>query len=203
MPKGMETPSGDTRGRAGAAGFYARLAGEAWAGVCEPVRLFHSGEMPARWSGRFDVSHGPGLAARLLARLMRLPAAGEGLSVRLAVTAEGERGERWERTFGGRPFVTSQSEHGEGFLAERVGPVEVLYRLEAEGGALLYRQARAALCAGPLRLRLPRRLAPSVEAREWAEAGEAGVRVRVRVRAPLVGTLVTYEGRVEPEVEGG
>src|SRR3712207_3214732 len=100
MPGGMETPSGDTRGRTGAAGFYARLAGGAWADVCEPVRQFHSGGFPSRWSGRFDVSHGPGLAARLLARLMRLPAAGEGLSVRLVVTGEGEGGERWERTFG-------------------------------------------------------------------------------------------------------
>ncbi|HEV2862665.1 MAG TPA: DUF4166 domain-containing protein [Pyrinomonadaceae bacterium] len=199
----METPSGGTDEGREAAGFYARLAGEAWADVCEPVRRFHSGGPAARWSGRFNVSHGPGFVARTLARVMRLPAAGEGLSVRLVVTDEGGRGERWERTFGGRPFVTSQSEHGEGFLAERVGPVEVLYRLEAEGGALLYRQARAALCAGPLRLRLPRGLAPSVEAREWAEAGEAGVWVRVRVRAPLVGTVVTYEGRVEPEVEGG
>ena len=202
MPGGMETLSGDTQ-EPRAAGFYARLAGDAWKDVCEPVRLFHAGGPPGRWSGRFNVTHGPGPVARLLARLMRLPAAGEGVSVRLAVTDEGERGERWERTFEGRPFVTSQREHEGGFLAERVGPVEVLYRLEAEGGALLYRQARAALCAGPLRLRLPRRLAPSVEAREWAVAGEAGVRVRVRGRAPLVGTLVTYEGRVEPEVGGG
>jgi len=61
----------------------------------------------------------------------------------------------------------------------------MLFRLKAEGGALAYASEGAALRVSSLRVRLPRLLAPRVEA--WERADEGGVRVSVCVTAPLVG----------------
>jgi hypothetical protein len=180
-------------------GLYARLVGGAWGRLPEPVRRLHPPGSSVRGAGRFDVRHGRRLTARLLARLMGVPAAGEGVAVVLTVEPEGAGGERWHRSFDGRPFITHQREHPPGLLADRAGPVEMYFRMEAEGGALVYQRAGVALRLGPLRLPLPRSLAPRVEAREWAEPGDPRVCVRVSVSAPLVGPLVNYEGRIELE----
>ena len=182
-------------------GLYARLVGGAWESLPEPLRRLHPPASSVRGAGRFDVRHGRRLTARLLARLTRLPAEGQGVAVVLTVEPEGAGGERWQRTFDGRPFITHQRERPPGLLADRAGPVEMYFRMEADGGALVYRRAGVALRLGPLRVPLPRALAPRVEAREWAEAGDPRVRVRVSVSAPLVGLLVDYEGRIE--LEGG
>ena len=51
------------------------------------------------------------------------------------------------------------------------------------------------------RVRLPRLLAPRVEA--WERADEGGVRVSVCVMSPLTGPLISYEGLVRmKEAEG-
>jgi len=194
MPSDGKRDAGRTAG-----GLYARLAGGAWAELSEPVRRLHEGTTTVRGSGRFDVRHGKGWAAPLLTRLAGMPAAGDRVPVSLVVTPGRDGTEEWSRNFGGRPFVTLQRAHPRGLMAERVGPVEVLYRIESDGGALVYRPERAALCAGPLRVPVPLALAPRIEAREWAEPGDPRVRVRVRVRAPLVGLLITYEGSIELE----
>lgn len=172
------------------AGLYERLIREAWGGLDEPVRSFHARALS---SGTFTVRRGGGRAARLVARLLGLPEAGEAVPLRLTVTPHGG-GERWHRTFDGRDFITEQRAHAGSLLAERTGPFELLFRLDVEGGALAYRQVGASLGAGGLRVRWPSRLAPRVEARERADG--RGVRVSVRVTAPLLGPLIEYEGRV-------
>jgi hypothetical protein len=198
----MADAAGQTCGAG--AGRYERLVGEGWGGLDEPVRRFHAraGGAAARAAGTFAVRRGTGRAACTLARLLGLPEAGEAVPLLLSVTPHGG-GERWRRRFAGRDFVTEQHAHAGLLMAERVGPFELLYRLTAEGGALAYRQEAAALCAGRLRLRLPRRLAPRVEARERAGEGGRGVRVSVRVTAPLVGLLIEYEGLVTTGGEAG
>ena len=178
------------------AGLYERLVGEGWRGLDGPVRRFHAG---ARGRGSFEVRRGRGLFARAVARLMRLPSNGEAVPMLLSVEPFGG-GERWRRNFAGGEFVTVQGERA-GLMTERTGPFELLFRLKAEGGALLYEQEGAALRVMSLRVRMPRALAPRVEARERAD-GE-GVRVSVRVEAPLVGPLISYEGLVMTEEVAG
>jgi len=176
------------------AGLYARLVGEGWGALDEPVRRLH---LRARGAGTFAVRRGEGLVARAVARLMGLPRGGEAVPLRLSIEPHGG-GERWRRKFDGREFVTEQGEQAGPLLAERAGPFELLFRLSVEGGALLYSPEGAALRVSSLRVRLPRLLAPRVEAWERAD-GSGGVRVEVCVTAPLVGLLIRYEGSVRTE----
>jgi hypothetical protein len=190
--------SGEAQTAAGArAGLYERLVGDGWDGLDEPVRRLH---LRARGAGVFAVRRGEGRFARVVARLLGLPEGGEAVPLLLSVEPHGG-GERWRRNFAGREFVTEQGEHAGALMAERTGPFELLFRLTAEGGALAYRQEGAFLRVRSLRARLPRLLAPRVEARERAEEG--GVRVSVRVTAPLAGLLIRYEGLVNVEEDAG
>lgn len=178
------------------AGLYERLVvGGGWGELDEHVRRFHTYDGELRAEGTFAVRRGTARAARVVARLLGLPEGGEAVPLLLSVKTRDGGGERWRRTFAGKDFVTEQREHAGPLLAERAGPFELLYRLSAEGGALAYRQEGAALRAGRLRVGLPRRLAPQVEA--WERACEGGVRVSVCVTAPLFGLLVAYEGLVK------
>ena len=153
-----------------------------------------------RGSGSFDVRHGERRAARALARLLGLPAAGARVPVRLVVTRR--RGvERWHRTFAGRDFVTYQRRTADGLLAERAGAFELLFRLDERGGVCRYRQVGFAFRLGPLCVPLPRRLSPRVVARERMAADGSRISASVRVSAPLVGLLIAYGGCVEVEAE--
>ena len=179
-------------------GLYERLVGDDWGALDEPVRRLH---LRARGAGAFAVCRGEGRMARAVARLLGLPEGGENVPLLLLVEPHGG-GERWRRNFAGREFVTEQGEHAAGLMAERTGPFELLFRLSVEGGALAYYQEGAFLRVRSLRARLPRRLAPRVEAREWADAG-GGVRVSVCVTSPLAGLLIRYEGLVNIEEDAG
>ena len=154
-----------------------------------------------RGEGQFGVRHGARPAARLLARLAGLPAAGARVPVRLVVTRE--RGaERWHRTFAGRDFVTYQRRTEDGLMAERAGPFEMLFRLDERGGVRRYRQVGFALRLGRLRVPLPRRASPRVVARERVSEDGSRLCASVRVKAPLVGLLIAYGGCIELEGEG-
>ena len=180
---------------------YERLLGEAWGKLDDAVRRLHERGSGPCGEGLFKV-RGSNFVARTLARLLGLPSRGESVRVCLAVThAEDGAAERWHRTFEGRVFDTLQRE-GEGrMLAERAGPFELLFTLSVEGGALVYKQAGAALRIGPLRLPLPRTLAPRVEARETSAEDGRSVNVYVRSSAPLVGLMLTYEGLLDVKTD--
>jgi hypothetical protein len=180
---------------------YERLLGEAWGEVDEQVRRLHERGAGPCGEGLFAVRRG-NFFARTLARLFGLPSEGERVRVCLSVTqTEDGAAERWHRTFEGRVFDTLQREGGGGLLAERAGLIELLFRLSVEGGALVYKQAGAALRFGPLRVPLPRGLAPRVEARERGDEDGESVHVHVSSGAPLVGPMLSYEGRLRVNVE--
>ena len=187
----VETEADD----AARAGLYERLVGDEWKGLDESVRRFH---VRARGEGVFAVRRGEGRFARAVARLMRLPPGGKAVPLLLSVEPHAG-GERWRRNFAGREFVTEQSGHAGPLLAERAGPFELHFRLSVEEGALAYRSEGAFLRVMKLRVRLPRPLAPRVEA--WERAAAGGVSVTVRVTTPLAGLLIHYEGLVGTEEE--
>ncbi|HEY0094345.1 MAG TPA: DUF4166 domain-containing protein [Archangium sp.] len=173
---------------------YAELLGDTWAELPPLVRRMHR---EGRASGRFTIHRGQGVVRALLGWLCRFPAAGEDVPTRLVVRREGA-GQSWERTFGTQALATAQYAR-EGRLIERLGPVECVFRLRAEGRALLYEQVGAWLRLGPWRLYLPGPLAPRIDA--TVEEAPTGMHVRVRIGAALVGGLLMYEGLVAPEEE--
>lgn len=176
-------------------GLYPKLLGESWDRLHSSVRRLHASVPPVQAVGVFQVRRGSNGLVRLLARLTRLPEAGEAVNVRLLVTARGD-GEEWRRAFAGQPLVTLQSERLDGLLAERMGPIEMRFRLKVVDGALTYQTTRAALCLGPLRLPLPPWFSPRVTAWE-RPVGEGGhIEVSVQVHLPLLGCLITYGGRL-------
>ena len=184
---------------------YPHLLGAAWSDLPAAVRGIHiSGGAPVRAAGTFRVRYGPTRAARCLARLLRLPAEGDGAEITLHVTPLRGGGERWERSFAGNRLASTQTAGPDGSLAERMGMVELRFRLEADADGLDYRAAGAALPLGPWRLPLPRRLSPGIEAREEADPDDpARARIRVEVTVPGVGVLLTYGGHVVPAAEHG
>lgn len=172
---------------------YPRRLGPAWHELAESVRRMHRDGADVRAVGRFQVRHGDARVARWLLRLTRMPPAGDNVAVTLVITRDGP-GERWQRSYGGFPLLSTQREWGTGGVAERFGRLELRFRLEVAGGALVYQQLGAALCLGPWRLPLPRRLAPRVAAREAPGDPPNHTHVSVQVSSPLFGLLISYEG---------
>jgi Domain of unknown function (DUF4166) len=171
---------------------YARLLGASWDQLAEPVRIIHTTESTVRAGGRLRIAHGPSRLARLFARMLRLPRPSDAAETRLIITPD-ESGERWQRAFEDRLLDTEQYEAGECELAERFGALEFRYRLEASQGSLVYRQVDAGVLFGSIRLRLPVKCAPRVDAREDA-LGARHLRVHVCVAFPVLGPVLTYDG---------
>src|SRR5262245_53879297 len=174
-------------------GLYAKLLGDSWLNLDDAVRRLHASRRPVQAVGVFRVRRGSNWLARTLARLARLPAAGEAVDIQLLVTAWGG-GEKWQRSFAGKPFATLQSGRPDGLLAERMGLVELRFRLQVVGGALAYQTTSAALCLGSLRVPLPRWFTPRVEAVEKAVSDKGQIDVSVDVHLPWLGCLIAYDG---------
>jgi Domain of unknown function (DUF4166) len=90
--------------------------------------------------------------------------------------------------------VSMQSNRVDGLLAERMGIVEMRFRLEVAGGALSYKTVSASLLFGSLRIPLPYWLRPCVTAWEKAIGDMSQIHVSVDVTFPLLGRLIAYDG---------
>lgn len=181
-------------------GLYARLLGDSWAKLAAAVRDMHHDGLAARGAGFMRVSWGANRLARWLAALLRLPAAGKAVAVTLVITPSAD-GEEWRRTFANNFLVTRQWPGSDGLLAEQVGLIELRFRLEVRDGGLVYHPAGAALRLGWLRASLPRRLAPTVTARESPAEAPGLTVVSVRVSLPILGLLISYEGLMAQSAE--
>ena len=172
---------------------YARIMGSSWNDLGEPLQCLHGSASTVRADGHLCIDRGRHRLARLLGRLLRLPQPSASADVRLII-ASGRDDEHWVRTFDGRRLDTWQYQWHDG-LAERFGVLEFRFRLRASGGSLSYAHAGVFLC-WPVRVRIPERWAPCVEARE-DPAGPTRIQVDVRVGLPRVGLLISYAGIVE------
>src|SRR5215468_3545115 len=186
-------------------GLYPKLLGASWSDLDSAIQRLHDSDGTVRAVGVFQVRHGTSRLARILARLARLPAEGEAVDVRLEVTSQ-EKSEEWRRTFAGRPLVSTQSYRPDGRLdgvmVERMGIVELRFRLEVVGGAINYHTVGAAVRFGSLHVPLPHWLSPCVTAWERAVGDMNQIHVSVNVTFPLLGRLISYEGlltRVEAQ----
>lgn len=174
---------------------YPRLLGPAWLDLHPAIRRLHL--MDGVATGRLEVHQGRGWAARLTCRVLRLPSSATVIEARLAKVRDAES-ERWTRTFGRRLLVTIQRGLPDGTLAERFGALEFRFHLRVVEGALTYVQAGAGVMVGRLRIPLPPCISPQVEAREACVDGH-GSHLRVRISAPGIGLVMSYEGCVQVE----
>ncbi len=166
--------------------------GSAFGPAC--VRRLHTTFNTKTIHGRFEVRHGRRRAAKQLARLLRLPAEAGSVDITLTVEQR-EQGETWTRRFGEAKIVTTQWGDEDRLLHERVGMIELRFKLELEEGCLIYRQRNAAVRIGGWSLDLPRWLAPQVFAIERPSDAEV-VSISVEVTLPCVGLLLAYRGEV-------
>ena len=173
---------------------YEQLLGPQWDDLPAEARALHNPLAPVERRGSFTVRHSSSRVARLLIRLMRLPRAGTDLPTELTITPR-HGGEIWRRRFGSDDLVTRQRPARHGFLAERLGMIELWLGLEVAAGALSYRTVRGTLVVGRWRPGLPRWLCPRVDGRETSDAGGV-VRVEVQLSFPPVGMLMSYTGGV-------
>ena len=180
--------------RAGVPHLYPRLLGPAWFDLDPVVCQVHAADQVI--TATLEIRHGKGLIARIVRAALRLPMSTDGRKTTLRITSDA-RTERWTRTFGRRSLVTVQRALSDGCLGERIGPLELRFRLDTAAGALAYVQVGAVLILGRWRIPLPGFIAPRVEAREERRDGGDRAHVNVRISAPLIGFLMSYEGCLE------
>ncbi len=128
---------------------YARLLGAEWAQLDETLRRAHLQGDRLCLSGTFQIRRGESWLARVVARILRLPATSEAVAARLTVLPTAS-GEKWIRRFGDSELMTTQTAAADGTMRERFRIIEISCRLEATSGAITYRQVGAALRLGRL-----------------------------------------------------
>lgn len=184
---------------------YPLALGKDWHSIDAGLRCFHGVTTTRYAAGAFDIQHGSNWPARLLARMLRLPAAGLGVPIKVAVHCEPRPElphglvEVWDRNFGGRRLTSQQWIDSAGLLVERFGPVEFCFVLRAENGALCFYGTRLSIAVGWSRVRMPRWLTLRIEARAaCVPSPGSGFVVSVRLLLPMLGLLLAYEGCIAP-----
>jgi hypothetical protein len=172
------------------AGLYQRLLAQDFDRLPASLRRFHRTSAGAAATGELHVTRAAGPAARALALIFRLPPAGECVPVLLRVSIDGET-ELWERVIGTRLLRSRQWIEGRR-LVERVGVLTFAFDVAADERGMRLRSVGCRLLGMPL----PSRVAPCVDAD--VAGGDAHWDLTVVVRAPIVGLVTSYYGRVEP-----
>lgn len=171
---------------------YQRVLGDAFAALPPSVHELHMVDRKVVWRGAASVRRGTNPLARLAATLFRLPLNGDDITLTVTFTPDTEGRETWDRDFAGRRFLSVQSDHGAGVIAERVGLVTLLLRPAVDAGALTLTLEGARLFG----LSLPRFVLPRVATREFERDGR--YHFDVLSHLPLLGLLVHYRGTLEP-----
>ncbi|MGN2253975.1 DUF4166 domain-containing protein [Frateuria sp. GZRe12] len=171
---------------------FPALLGEQWHALAPPVRRMHGNAPRVRAIGQADVAGATHLPARLLRRVLGLPA--PGLAQPMEVCIERHPGhEIWIRRFAHRRMRSRLSRAPQGDrLHERLGPVTLHFELRRAGDAIDWQ-----FCGGSLLgLPLPRAWFGSVFSQSGAHQGRYCFHIDTRL--PLLGRLVAYRGWLEP-----
>jgi hypothetical protein len=168
---------------------FPMLLGREWDALDEPVRRMH-GDAPRLCArGEADVGGATNLVARLLRRMVGLPAPGTRCQLGFSIEREGNR-EIWKRNFSGSSMRSVLDSAG-GRLRERLGPMAFLFDLHRDGDAIDWKLRSTRLLGIPL----PRWMSGNVLSRSGSRDGRYTFEVDVQM--PLIGTLVSYRGWLE------
>lgn len=174
---------------------YPQILGAAYKGLPKQVRRLHEREGASVWKGNGSVIRGKGILARLIARVFSFPQETDAIPVTVSFSAN-EKGEIWERSFGGKKFSSFQA-RGTGrnarLLTERFGVIKVTLALVVEKNQLYLIPRRWSVFGIPL----PKRLLPTGKSFEHEVDGVFNF--NVRIEAPIVGLIVAYQGWLKPD----
>ncbi|MFG1349744.1 DUF4166 domain-containing protein [Xanthobacter autotrophicus] len=164
----------------------------------QPLVDLHAVIDVRRWHGEAEVTHGPGVVARLVRAVMRFPRAGG--AVRVGVTMERRgSGEVWVRDFAGQRFRSHLTRNTAGpGVRERFGLLSFDIGLAVRAGRLWYPVVGGRLAGVPL----PRALLPSSTSCESVDAAGRAC-FDVAIALPLVGPVIRYRGWLVPDGERG
>ena len=173
---------------------HARILGTAWQSVSDVLRAVHGAGPKLTISGTASITRGRGVLARLLAWIMRFPAAGKDVPVSVTFERHGNY-DKWTRDFGGQVFssaFTVGSGRFEHLLCEQFGPLVFGMALIPEGDRLNLVMRRWSFFGIPL----PRSLAPRGDSCEFEKDNRFWFDVEVRL--PLAGFVIRYRGYLQP-----
>lgn len=169
---------------------FPALLGPVWAGLAAPVRRAHGGRSSIVLRGEADVVGSDSRAARLLRQLLGVPAPGPAQPLIVEIERDDD-GEWWTRRFARGRMQSRLSAGPDRRLHERLGPVLLCFRLEADGGAIHWHLLGARLLGLPL----PRGWLGHVLARSGADGDRYAFTVEASL--PGIGRWIGYRGTLE------
>jgi len=175
---------------------YPRLLGDAWHALAEPIRACYDAAPRLVASGRFQVTHARSWLARVAITIARMPRAGDDVALRLEVRAH-EDHQVWERDFDDFRMTTTQYLLPDGRMVERRGPIELLFHVTVDDGAVVYRPAGMRLRLWRVSFRVPSWCGPSIRGKTWCEPGDRRMHVHIAIAVPFLGLIVSYGGAIE------
>lgn len=173
---------------------YESVLCDEWATLDPSVREFLAAS-DTRYTGTLTINNGNWLPARLAARMLRLPRAGNNLHVTLLRSRQGDR-EIWDRRF---PDVRLRSEQWveDGLIAEQMGIVICRFKIRAVGGALMFQHDSTLFTLLGIRIHLPKAIAPTIQAYVEPSPDPGATFVHVALSLPLVRIVLAYSGTVK------
>lgn len=153
------------------------------------LRAAHDADDMQQWEGLAHVTLSRNPLARLLCRMMKLPAQGHGVPV--AVVFERlAHGERWQPTFAGRSYRSDLTVR-DGLMMERMGLATNIFRVSFDDGQIVLDLEGFRFLGLPL----PPWLRPRCRATEREQDGR--YLFDVPVSLPLLGRVIHYTGSME------
>jgi len=165
---------------------FQRVLGDSFADLPQSVHRVHDERAAKKLVGRADVERGSHWLVRLLAPLASLPPASVDTPLTVTIETHGRR-ETWSRNFNGH-MMRSRLWAKNDLLAERLGPITLLFKLSVEQEKLFWHVAGARYLGVPL----PTGWFAGATASEQVIEGRYTFDVRATL--PIVGVLVRYRG---------
>lgn len=180
-------------------GLIGLLTGSQLAALPAVVQAVHAGGGDTACAGTLHVRSATSALGRVAARLMGMPQCGGATRVTLVIERPAAGHERWRRSFADELVVSDQTTDGARLL-ERIGRLQLAFELRVIHERLVFDHVETWAFFGARRLRIPRLLAPRVEASVGARPSRDLLDVSVRIVVPVLGVLLSYAGALEPRV---
>jgi hypothetical protein len=168
---------------------FRRLLGSTIDDLPAVLREAHDSRIDQRWRGVARVETHSNPLARLLCRMMRLPAAGTAIPVTVRFERRGTA-EHWHRNFAGRSYRSTLVER-DGLMIERMGVATNIFRVSVEDGTFRLDLIGFRFLGVPL----PSALRPHCHAREHECDGHYVFDVPVELWP--FDRIIRYTGRME------